>query len=147
MNGGKITASVDAAYALHQDSKSHMGVIVYEGGTLVYVTSKKQKCMSKSPTEAELTGLMNNLGLLVKKMKVPMVYQNCNAVVTLVTKGGGQMYTQHLQARMNPGKEMVDQVRIMLKVIKGEEMDMDDSSTPHNPIEHKKFAMKLLNTV
>jgi hypothetical protein len=36
--------------------------------------------------------------LLVKKIKVPTVYQDCNAVVTLVTKGGGQTRTKHLQA-------------------------------------------------
>jgi hypothetical protein len=44
---GSITAYVDAAFAIHQDSKSHTGVIVYVGNTLVYVLSKKQKCMSK----------------------------------------------------------------------------------------------------
>ncbi len=61
---GKITAYVDAAFAIHQDSKSHTGVIVYVGETIVYVSSKKQKCMSKSPTEAELIGLTDNLGMI-----------------------------------------------------------------------------------
>jgi hypothetical protein len=96
---GSITAYVDAAFAIHQDSKSHTGVIVFVGKTLVYVSSKKQKCMSKSPTEAELIGLTDNLGLielfqefvefvLGKKVETPLVYQDCNAVVSLVTKGG-----------------------------------------------------------
>jgi hypothetical protein len=44
----KIVAYVDAAYAVHNDSKSHSGVMIYVGDTLVYVSSKKQKCMSKS---------------------------------------------------------------------------------------------------
>ncbi len=39
----------DAAYALHSDSKPHSGVVVYVGETLVYVSSREQKCMSKSP--------------------------------------------------------------------------------------------------
>jgi hypothetical protein len=34
------------------------------GHAIVYVASKKQKCMSKSPTEAELIGLTDNLGLV-----------------------------------------------------------------------------------
>ena len=59
-----VQAYVDAAYALHQDSKSHSGVVIFIGETLVYVSSRKQKCMSKSPTEAELIALMNNLGLI-----------------------------------------------------------------------------------
>jgi hypothetical protein len=38
-----IRAYVDAAFALHSDSKSHTGVMVYVGETLVYVSSKKAK--------------------------------------------------------------------------------------------------------
>ena len=104
---GNITAYVDAAYALHSDSKSHTGVVIYVRETLVYVSSKKQKCMSKSPTEAELIGLTDNLGLIelfheflefltMKKIDPPTIYQDCNAVVSLVTKGGGQTRTKHL---------------------------------------------------
>jgi hypothetical protein len=40
--GGQITAYVEAAFAIHQDSKSHTGAIVYMGKTLVFVSSKKQ---------------------------------------------------------------------------------------------------------
>jgi hypothetical protein len=43
----KIVVYVDAAYAVHNDSKSHSGVMIYIGDTSVYVSSKKQKCMSK----------------------------------------------------------------------------------------------------
>jgi hypothetical protein len=81
---GKITAYIDVTFAIHQDSKSHTGVIVYVGKTIVYVSSKKQKCMSKSPTEAELIGLMDNLGMIElfqefvefvmgKKVEAPLV--------------------------------------------------------------------------
>jgi hypothetical protein len=93
-----VVAHVDAAYALHNDSKSHTGVVIYVGGTLVYIASRKQKCMSKSPTEAELIALTDNLGLIElfqefvefitkKKIGLPVAYQDCNAVFTLVTKG------------------------------------------------------------
>jgi len=104
---GKITAYVDAAYALHSDSKSNRGVVIYVGKTLVYVSSKKQMCMSKSPTEAEHIGLTDNLGQIeifhefqefftMKKIDPLTIYQDCNAVVSLVTKGGGQTRTKHL---------------------------------------------------
>jgi len=109
-----IRAYVDAAFALHSDSKSHTGVMVYVGEMLVYVSSKKQKCMSKSPTEVELIGLTDNLGfvelfqefvefLVGRKVNIPIVFQHCNAVVTLVTKGGGITRTKHLRARMKLG--------------------------------------------
>ena len=60
-----VWAYIDAAYyALHSDLQSHSGVAIYVGETLVCVSSKKQKCMSKSPTEAELIVLTGNLGLV-----------------------------------------------------------------------------------
>ena len=61
---------------------------------------KKQKCMSKSASEAELIALTDNVGLIelfqksvefvTKKAKILVVYQDCNVVVTLVLKGGGK---------------------------------------------------------
>jgi hypothetical protein len=55
--------------------------------------------MNKSPMEAELIALTDNLGMIElfreflefvmqKVVPTPVVYQDCNAVVTLVTKGG-----------------------------------------------------------
>ncbi len=60
----QVRAYVDAAYALHSDSKLHMGVIIFVGQTIAFISSKKQKCMSNSPMEAELIGLSDNLGLV-----------------------------------------------------------------------------------
>jgi hypothetical protein len=103
----EVRAYVDAAYALHNDSKSHSGVALYVGETLVYLLSKKQKCTSKSPMEAELIALTDNLGfvelfqefvefLTMSKQKPATVYQEYSAVVTLVTKGGEITRTKHL---------------------------------------------------
>jgi hypothetical protein len=116
----EVRVYVDAAYALRNDSKSHSGVVLYIGKTLVYVSLKKQKCMIKSPTEAELIALTNNLGyvelfqefvefLTMSKQKPKTIYQDCSAVVTLVTKGGGITRTKHLRARINLGGEAVEE--------------------------------------
>jgi hypothetical protein len=77
-----IRAYLDASYALHTDSKSPTGVVIYVGNTLAYVSSRKQKCMSKSPSEAELIGLLDNIGrvelfqeflefLMMREIKMP----------------------------------------------------------------------------
>jgi hypothetical protein len=90
-----IRAYEDAAFALHSDSKSHTGVMVYVGEMLVYISSKKQKCMSKSPTEAKLISLTNNLGfvklfqefmefLVGRKINTPIVFQDCTAMELIV---------------------------------------------------------------
>ena len=79
----------------------------------------------------------------MKKIKAPTKYQDCNVVVSLVTKGGGQTQTKHLRARMNLGKEMIDEKKVAVKYIIGEEMDADGLSMPYDPANHKKFAKKL----
>ncbi len=73
-------------------------------------------------------------------MNVPIVYQDCSAVVTLVTKGGGVTRTKHLCARMNLGKEMVDQNRVHVVYVKAAEMKADGFSKPFDPTEFKRFA-------
>jgi hypothetical protein len=50
----RVVVYVDASFSAHPDGKSHSGVIVKVGGAPVFFGSKKQKCVSKSPTEAEL---------------------------------------------------------------------------------------------
>ena len=147
----KIVAYVDAAYAVHDDSKSHSGVMIYVGDTLVYVSSKKQKCMSKSPTEAELIALTDNLGLIElfreflefvtqSVVQMPTIYQDCSAVVSLVTKGGGKTRTKHLRARMNLAKEMVDEARAEIIHVKAPDMRADGFTKPYEEANHKRFA-------
>jgi hypothetical protein len=46
------------------DSKSHTGMALYIGETLVFVSSKKKKYTSKSPAKAELIALTDNLGFV-----------------------------------------------------------------------------------
>jgi hypothetical protein len=152
----QIRAYVDAAYAIHEDSKSHTGVVVYVGETLVYVSSKKQKCMSKSPTEAELIGLTDNLGLVElfkefvefvvgQEVQVPIVYQDCKAVLSLVAMGGGITRTKHLRARMNLGREVVNENRALVQYVKAEDMKADGFSKPLDPSGHGKFMQLLHN--
>ena len=58
----KLEAYIDASFAPHADSKSQTGVVIFVGGALVYVASRKQKCVTKSPIESELVALTNYIG-------------------------------------------------------------------------------------
>jgi hypothetical protein len=60
----QLVMYVDATYALHEKEESHSGVVIAIGGTVVFVSSKKQKCIAKSPTNAELIALSNNIDLI-----------------------------------------------------------------------------------
>lgn len=53
----KLLAYVDAAFAPHPDAKSQSGLAVFMGKALVFAASRKQKCVSKSPTDSELIAL------------------------------------------------------------------------------------------
>jgi hypothetical protein len=116
----RIVAYVDAAFATHNDSKSHSGVAIFVAGVLVYSASKKQACVTKSPTESELVALSDYVGfielfhefissIVMEKLPVPIVYQDSTSVITLVTKGGGVTCTRHLHNRMHLVKEAVDE--------------------------------------
>jgi hypothetical protein len=88
------------AVATHPDGKSYSGVVVKVGGTPVFFGSEKQKCVSKSPTEAELVALSDNVGFVELfaefvafvtnsgQMK-PLIYEDSTSVITMVTEGGG----------------------------------------------------------
>ena len=135
----QIRAFVDAAFALHFDAKSHTGTVVTIGGAVVYVSSRKQKCMTGSPTEAELVGLTDNLGivglfrefvsfLIGEQAKVPIVYQDSTSVISLITLGGGITRTKHLTARMYIAKELVELQEILVCYLNTKDMPADGAS-------------------
>jgi hypothetical protein len=105
--------------------------------------------------EAELIGLMDNLGLVElfkefveflmgKAVEIPIIFQDCKAVISLVTKGGGITRTKHLRARMNLGREVVED-RALVEYVKAEEMKADGFSKPLDPSGHGKFIQLLHN--
>jgi hypothetical protein len=89
---------VDASFLAHPDGKSHSGVVVKVGGAPLFFSSKKQKCVSKSPTEAELVALSDNIGfaelfaefvafVMNSEQMKPLIYQDSTSVITMVTEG------------------------------------------------------------
>lgn len=147
----QVIAFIDAAFALHFDSKSHTGVMVLIGGTVVYVSSRKQKCIAKSPTEAELVGLTDNLGLVElfheflsflygHPIPLPIVYQDSTSVISLVTRGGGITRTKHMRARVNLGKECFDENRAIVRYCNTSQMCADGASKVLEGTPYVKFA-------
>jgi hypothetical protein len=70
--------------------------------------------------------------LVGHEIVVPIVYQDCKAVISLVTIGGGVTRTKHLRARMNLGKEMVEEKRVKGEYVKAEEMKADGFRADHS---------------
>jgi len=131
-----IEAYVDASFVTHMDGKSHMDVFMKIGGVGVYFASRKQKCVSKSPTEAELIALPDNVGfvelfheflsfILNCYMKVPTVYQDNTSLISLVTLGGGKVRTKHLRTRMYLTMEALQEKKLCVKYIHTSEISAD----------------------
>ncbi len=150
-NNVQIRAFIDASFALHDDSKSHTGFVFYVGGAVIYVSSRKQKCIAKSPTEAELVGLTDNLGLVElfhefisflsgKKAFIPVVYQDSNSVISLITIGGGVTRTKHMRARMNLAKESIEEKRVSICYLNTKEMPADGASKVLEGADFQKHA-------
>jgi hypothetical protein len=151
----KITAYIDAAFAAHDDSKSHSGMVVFVAGMLVYASSKKQGCVTKSPTESELVALTGNIGLVElfeefvaflinETIATPVVSQGSSSVVSLVTLGGGVTRTKHLRNRMHLAKEAVDLKRLIIKHCRAELMIADGLTKPLEGIDFQQFVQNLM---
>jgi len=119
----RILAYVDAAFAPHPDAKSHTGIAVFLGEALVFAASRKQKCVTKSPTDSELVALTDNIGFVElfnefigfitnTTMPIPIIYQDSTSVISLVKEGGGVARTKHLRVRMELCKEALKENRI-----------------------------------
>ena len=103
-----VVAYIDASFAPHPDAKLHSGVAIFVGGALTYVDSRKQKCITKSPTESDLVALTDYIGLVElfaefvafatdSPVTVPVIYQDSTSFISVVTRGGGIMSTKHLR--------------------------------------------------
>jgi hypothetical protein len=125
-----------ASFSAHPDGKSHSGVVVQVGGVSVYFGSRKQKCVSKSPTEAELVALSDNLGfvelfsemlefMLNTKCEKPLINQDKASMVELVMSGGGTTRTKHMRTRVYLVLEVIAEKRVELKRIGTKQVKAD----------------------
>ncbi len=123
----QIENYIDASFAAHDDSKLYSGVALFIAGVLVYASSRKQKCMSKSPTESELVALTDNFGLTelchefsefitASPINKPIIYQDSTLVIQMVTTVGGIVRTKRMRALMNLACEKVQQKNYILYI-------------------------------
>jgi hypothetical protein len=152
----RCVAYIDASFSAHPDGKSHSGAVILVGGVAVYFGSRKQICVSKSPTEAELVALSDNLALVElfsefvafvtdsKEIK-PVIYQDSTSVITMVTEGGGAVRTKHMRTRMHLVLEAVRQNRAEIRYIGTKGMKADGLSKPLEGLDFVKFRSEVLN--
>jgi hypothetical protein len=142
----RVTTYIDASFATHPDGKSQSGCVVFLGNTLVHETCRKQKIITRNSTEAELVALSDHVeeGQLVQEFlldisgmcdvevteKIPIVYQDNQPTITIVTTGGGQARTKYMRVRGEYVKERLEAREFEVEYIKTNEMVADVLTKP-----------------
>jgi hypothetical protein len=127
------------------------------GGAPIFFSSKKQKCLSKSPTEEELVVLSDNIGVVELLQELlafmvdtalpdPVVFQDQDntLVITLVTQVRCIPCTKHMRARMNLVCEVVEEQEMVIKYVGIKEMKADGLTKVLRGAEFKEFVMAVL---
>ena len=131
----------DVAYAIHQDGKSHTGVIITMGGSPVSVKSSKQKIVTLSSTEAELEGAVSTLktaqpirrllGELQLLHDPAVVVQDNKSTITIAKSGEGYSgKSKHFRVRYAAMAEQYANGEIVFEHLGTELMTADILSKP-----------------
>jgi hypothetical protein len=119
--GAPVTVKgyIDASHAVHQDLKSQTGCSISLGLGSVYVSSKKQKTVSKSSTEAALIALSDNVGMILgiseflEQLGVNVcenvIYQDNTSAITMANSGVVKVDSlRHIKIRAAQLKELLE---------------------------------------
>jgi hypothetical protein len=99
---------IDASFAMHQDMKSHLGLMMSVGKGSIISSSTWQKINTTSSTEAELVGVNDGMGIITwtqnfmkeqgSDVKDNMVYQDNQSAILLEQNGRASSghHSQHI---------------------------------------------------
>ena len=135
-----IECYVDAAFAQHQDGKSHTGMILKVYGDTVLVKSSKQKIITKDSTEAELVGSSDKVLFALKchefmiaqgqSIGIPVVYQDNTSTITLITQGGGKFRNKYMRVRQHVLLDLVKKKDVCVRYVTTKDMIADICTKP-----------------
>jgi hypothetical protein len=134
----QINCWIDAAYATHNDMKSHSGYLIGLGnnGSFTFVRSSKQKLVTKSSTEAELVALNDGISQVMwtryyleyqgYKQLPTIVFQDNMSTMFMANNGeGNHNHSKHINIRYFYIKELIDKNLIRLVHCDTESMKAD----------------------
>lgn len=114
----QVLAYVDASFAVHPGAKSQSGMVISLGQGVVHASSKKQKLVGKSSTEAELVAVSDMLPQVIWTREFlleqgydvkPVVLQDNQSTMALIEKGRStSARTRHIAIRYFFVKDRVD---------------------------------------
>ena len=136
----RVCGYVDVAFGSHDDGKSVTGVVHQLGEATVLAKSCKQKMVSKDSTEGELVGLTDRVDGVLRldefmreqghDMDSPIIFQDNQSTICLVTKGGGKYRTVHLRVRQCRLKEKIERGELLVLYLSTGSMIADILTKP-----------------
>ncbi len=146
-NSLRLHVSCDASFNIHDDAKSHSGIIIQLGaeGGPIFAKSVKQKIVSRSSTEAELNALYDAIpevewlrGLLLealpneKDLKLPAIIEqdNKSSIILSETGEAKRGKTKHMQLRLHYIREAIGKGGVNLKYSNTNEILADYLTKP-----------------
>jgi hypothetical protein len=136
-----VHAYVDASYGVHDDYRSHTGMVIALGAGIIDARSTKQKLNTKSSTEAELVALSDMCSkviwhrdfLIAQGYSPPpaRVYQDNQSTMSLISNGKSHSdRTRHIAIRYFWVRDRVNNKEIEVVYCPTEQMVADILTKP-----------------
>jgi len=159
-DGVTLYATVDAAYACHEDFKSHSGCTLHIGrqsGSII-TASKKQKVTADSSTIAEFIAthiitkeimwarsLLQSLGF--PQAQPTILYEDNKSTIAMIKNKCNGKRTKHIEVRYNLIREQVQKLIIEMRHLPIEEMTSDILTKALAPSPFIHLRKKILGMV
>jgi hypothetical protein len=149
-------AYIDASYGVHQDAKSHSGLIITLGSGPIMTKSTKQKIVTKSSTEAELVAqsdfasealaCQEFLRYQGEPVGPAVIFQDNMSTIAMIENGMSRSdRTRHINIRYFWTKEQMDEGKLAVEYISTDDMVADILTKPLQGEKFINLRKKLMN--
>lgn len=153
-------AFIDASYGVHDDFKSHSGLVITLGKGPLFVASSKQKLNTKSSTEAEVVTISDKTGDVLwfnellrqqeshkgESASAAIIYQDNKSAIRLAEYGKTtSTNTRHMNIRYFFIKDKLERGELKIEHLNTNEMVADTMTKPLQGTPFKYLRFKLLN--
>jgi hypothetical protein len=148
---------VDAAFAVHDDFKSHTGATMTLGKGAITTASTKQKVNSRSSTEAELIGLDDYIAKIMwtrhfldsqgYDVTDNIIYQDNKSTIQLAENGSRSIgkRSRHLNIKYFFVTDLINRIQFTVKYCPTDEMTADYMTKPLTGSKLKKYRSMIMN--
>jgi hypothetical protein len=151
----KIWASIDAAYGVHSDYRSHSGCEVNSGDGSFYSSSTALKHVVKSSYEAEIVALSNYLSHAIffsnflnsidEKHNLIVLQDNMSVLKTIRGVLSSNLRAKHISIRLAWIQDLLNSGRLELIYCPTEDMLADILTKPLVGKSFERLSKRLLN--